>query len=117
MSVSLHTQLQKQEGEQFAQLVPLHSDSITASNAQEILNGLGVPYIVDETGTRPLDELIEGCLVWLNSHKEDNAIPEFQDGNVIYCERRAGYLHDRISRIYEQAVSAKKRGAVTYGFF
>lgn len=102
--------------------IPIDTElSFTYSNCNAILHALGYEGLDEEGCLFDLDvqELAAACLRFVNSEMPqlvDNGIEPTQQGNVIHCGRREGYLLNRVTTMSIACEEARSKGA-THAYF
>lgn len=100
------------------ELLPGPELNVTATNAGDLLDLLGLPV---DTECPPSGELagedflgrVLTALALLDTATDDaHGTPEVVDGNHTYCARRPGYLHHRLTILHDIATAARAAGAL-----
>ncbi len=93
--------------------------NVSNSNARDILSAMGFDPYFEDSDKITIDDLIRSATLYLSGplrEYTERARPMRQEGNHIYCERRANYLSEKIINIHALAAAAKEHGA-THAYF
>lgn len=91
--------------------------NVSNANAIRLLEVLGLPCTFDMLGdSEPADDFLGRVLMALAVNPADPGLPAIEEGNVIDCGRRPGYLEDRLGQLRDVAAwAAAHRKVVMWG--